>query len=146
MGSVPREINATQVGTRRAFPTPSIGLLLGLQVLDVLTTMIGLRLGGPEGSTFIGHLRPGGTNWCFPGLTWGGGDGTWQLLRKGRAGVRFLVSHPFRKTKRKGWGTGLYCWIMRATRWLGWCGKFSARRNFRGCGLARLSRWIGMRS
>jgi hypothetical protein len=49
MGSVPREINATQVGTRRAFPVPSIGLFLGLQVLDVLTTMIGLRLGAIGG-------------------------------------------------------------------------------------------------
>jgi hypothetical protein len=56
MGSVPREINAIQAGARRAFPTPSIGLFLGLQVLDVLTTMIGLHLGAEEGSTFIGRL------------------------------------------------------------------------------------------
>ena len=35
---------------------PSIGLFLGLQVLDVLTTVIGLRLGAQEGSNFIGHL------------------------------------------------------------------------------------------
>ena len=56
MGSVPREIDATQAGTRRGFPTPSIGLFLALQVLDVFTTMIGLRLGAKEGSTFIGHL------------------------------------------------------------------------------------------
>ena len=37
-------------------PTPSIGLFLGLQVLDVLTTLMGLHLGAHEGSTFIGHL------------------------------------------------------------------------------------------
>jgi hypothetical protein len=56
MGPVPQAINATQAGTRRAFPTPSIGLFLGLQIVDVLTTLIGLHLGAEEGSTFIGHL------------------------------------------------------------------------------------------
>jgi len=39
-----------------AFPTPSIGLFLGLQILDVLSTLIGLHLGAQEGSSFIGHL------------------------------------------------------------------------------------------
>lgn len=43
-------------GLRRLFPEPSIGLFLCLQVLDVLTTLIGLRLGAEEGSSFIGHL------------------------------------------------------------------------------------------
>lgn len=38
------------------FPTPSIGLFLGLQILDVLTTLIGLHFGAQEGSSFIGHL------------------------------------------------------------------------------------------
>lgn len=37
-------------------PTPSIGLFLGLQVLDVLTTLVGLHFGAHEGSTFVGHL------------------------------------------------------------------------------------------
>jgi len=43
-----------------AFPTPSIGLFLGLQVLDVLTTMVGLHFGAREGSSFIGHLLESG--------------------------------------------------------------------------------------
>ena len=40
----------------RDFPAPSITLFLGLQVLDVLTTLVGLHLGAKEGSTFIGQL------------------------------------------------------------------------------------------
>jgi len=42
--------------SERAFPTPSIGLFLGLQILDVLTTVVGLQHGAREGSNFIGHL------------------------------------------------------------------------------------------
>jgi hypothetical protein len=42
------------------FPTPSIGLFLGLQILDVLTTMVGLHFGAQEGSSFIGHLLESG--------------------------------------------------------------------------------------
>jgi uncharacterized protein DUF5658 len=53
---LPQEIDSTQIGIPTAFPTPSIGLFLGLQVLDVLTTLIGLHLGAQEGSTFIGRL------------------------------------------------------------------------------------------
>ncbi len=40
----------------REFPTPSIGLFLTLQILDVGTTLIGLHFGAREGSSFIGHL------------------------------------------------------------------------------------------
>jgi hypothetical protein len=43
-------------GIRRLFPEPSIGLFLCLQVLDVLTTLIGLRMGAQEGSSYIGRL------------------------------------------------------------------------------------------
>ena len=57
---MPQEINSTQVGIPNAFPAPSIGLFLGLQVLDVITTMIGLHFGAQEGSTFIGHLLQSG--------------------------------------------------------------------------------------
>jgi hypothetical protein len=53
---VPQEITATQAAIPKSFPVPSIGLFLALQVLDVLTTLIGLHLGAHEGSTFIGHL------------------------------------------------------------------------------------------
>lgn len=31
-------------------------MFLGLQILDVLTTVVGLHLGAHEGSSFIGHL------------------------------------------------------------------------------------------
>jgi hypothetical protein len=57
--AVPQEIqeaNPTPVVNPKTFPVPSVGLFLGLQILDVLTTMAGLRLGAHEGSTFIGHL------------------------------------------------------------------------------------------
>jgi hypothetical protein len=37
-----------------------MGLFLGLQILDVVTTMVGLHLGAQEGSTFIGHLLQSG--------------------------------------------------------------------------------------
>jgi hypothetical protein len=40
----------------KSFPTPSFGLFVILQMLDVLTTVLGLRLGAQEGSTFIGQL------------------------------------------------------------------------------------------
>jgi hypothetical protein len=51
-----QEINTTTVRISNPFPVPSIGLFLGLQILDVLTTLIGLHYGAQEGSTFIGHL------------------------------------------------------------------------------------------
>jgi hypothetical protein len=43
-----------------ALPTPSIVLFLGLQILDVLTTLVGLHFGAQEGSSFIGRLLGGG--------------------------------------------------------------------------------------
>lgn len=42
--------------TRREFPTPSLAVFFSLQALDVLTTMIGLRLGAAEASVFVGRL------------------------------------------------------------------------------------------
>lgn len=53
---MPVEITSTSVGIPQRFPALSISLFLGLQVLDVLTTLWGLHLGAQEGSTFIGHL------------------------------------------------------------------------------------------
>lgn len=44
----------------REFPAPTIGLFLGLQVLDILTTLIGLHYGAHEGSTYVGHLLQAG--------------------------------------------------------------------------------------
>jgi hypothetical protein len=40
----------------KELPTPSLSLFVALQLLDVLTTMIGLRAGAREGSAFIGQL------------------------------------------------------------------------------------------
>src|SRR6266567_7310674 len=40
----------------RSFPRPSLTLFIALQVLDLLTTMIGLEMGAAEGSVFIGRL------------------------------------------------------------------------------------------
>jgi hypothetical protein len=40
----------------RPFPRPSLSLFVALQVLDLLTTMIGLQLGAVESSVFIGRL------------------------------------------------------------------------------------------
>ncbi|HUK15403.1 MAG TPA: DUF5658 family protein [Bryobacteraceae bacterium] len=41
---------------RREFPTPSLTAFVTLQSLDILTTLIGLRVGASEGSIFISHL------------------------------------------------------------------------------------------
>lgn len=41
---------------RREFPAPSLIAFVSLQTLDVLTTLIGLRVGASEGSIFISRL------------------------------------------------------------------------------------------
>jgi hypothetical protein len=41
---------------RREFPQPSLTAFVSLQTLDILTTLIGLRVGASEGSIFISHL------------------------------------------------------------------------------------------
>ena len=41
---------------RREFPTPSLTVFVTLQSLDILTTLIGLRVGASEGSIFISRL------------------------------------------------------------------------------------------
>ena len=41
---------------RREFPRASITTFLALQVLDILTTLIGLQVGAREASIFIGRL------------------------------------------------------------------------------------------
>ena len=40
----------------RPFPAPSLTVFVALQVLDILTTLLGLRLGGREASLFLGQL------------------------------------------------------------------------------------------
>ena len=46
---------------RREFPTPSMTVFFSLQALDVVTTLLGIRLGAGEASFFIGHLMKLGT-------------------------------------------------------------------------------------
>jgi len=41
---------------RKDFPAPSITVFVVLQTLDVLTTLIGLRVGAQEASIFVGKL------------------------------------------------------------------------------------------
>lgn len=41
---------------RREFPAPSLAVFVSLQTLDILTTLIGLRVGASEGSIFISRL------------------------------------------------------------------------------------------
>ncbi|HWC96398.1 MAG TPA: hypothetical protein VG456_06610 [Candidatus Sulfopaludibacter sp.] len=41
---------------RREFPAPSLPVFFGLQALDVVTTLLGLRVGASEASFFVGQL------------------------------------------------------------------------------------------
>ena len=41
---------------RRDFPAPSLSVFVALQVLDMLTTLLGLEMGAQEASLFLGHL------------------------------------------------------------------------------------------
>jgi hypothetical protein len=41
---------------RREFPVPSLSVFFILQVLDILTTLIGLSMGAREASVFVGRL------------------------------------------------------------------------------------------
>jgi hypothetical protein len=45
---------------RRAFPAPSLTVFVALQVLDILTTLMGLQMGAQEGSMFLGRLMRAG--------------------------------------------------------------------------------------
>ena len=47
-------------GLRRHFPTPSLTVFVVLQVLDILTTLLGLQLGAREGSMFLSRLMHAG--------------------------------------------------------------------------------------
>jgi hypothetical protein len=41
---------------RRTFPEPSLTVFVALQVLDILTTLIGLQMGAQEASFFLSRL------------------------------------------------------------------------------------------
>jgi hypothetical protein len=44
------------LGLPRTFPTPSLSVFVALQVLDMLTTLLGLEMGAKEASLFLGSL------------------------------------------------------------------------------------------
>jgi hypothetical protein len=44
----------------RPFPAPSLTVFVALQILDIATTLIGLRMGASESSFFIGRLMHAG--------------------------------------------------------------------------------------
>ncbi len=46
--------------SRKEFPAPSLTVFVALQTLDILTTLIGLRVGATEGSFFVGRLMRAG--------------------------------------------------------------------------------------
>jgi hypothetical protein len=46
---------------RREFPAPSLTVFFSLQALDLITTLIGLRVGAQEGSYFVSRLMHLGT-------------------------------------------------------------------------------------
>jgi len=46
---------------RREFPAPSLTVFFSLQALDLVTTVIGLRVGASEGSYFVSRLMHLGT-------------------------------------------------------------------------------------
>ena len=41
---------------RRGFPEPSLTIFLALQILDILTTLLGLQVGAQESSIFLQRL------------------------------------------------------------------------------------------
>lgn len=45
---------------RREFPAPSLTVFVALQTLDVLTTLLGLKVGAGEASFFVGRLMQAG--------------------------------------------------------------------------------------
>ncbi len=44
------------LGMHRPFPAPSLTVFVVLQVLDILTTLLGLQMGAREASLFLGTL------------------------------------------------------------------------------------------
>jgi hypothetical protein len=45
---------------RRPFPQPSLTVFVILQVLDILTTLMGIQMGAHEASVFVGQLMNAG--------------------------------------------------------------------------------------
>ena len=50
----------TLLSGRTSFPAPSLTIFVTLQVLDILTTLLGLQMGAQEGSMFLGRLMRAG--------------------------------------------------------------------------------------
>jgi len=60
-GGYPHTRGGMFANFRREIPAPSITVFVCLQALDVLTTLIGLKLGASEASFFVGQLMRVGT-------------------------------------------------------------------------------------
>src|SRR5690348_8046667 len=50
----------TPLGFGKPFPQPSLTVFVILQVLDILTTLIGIAMGAREASIFVGQLMNAG--------------------------------------------------------------------------------------
>jgi hypothetical protein len=50
----------TLLSGRTSFPAPSLTIFVTLQVLDILTTLLGIQMGAQEGSMFLGRLMRAG--------------------------------------------------------------------------------------
>src|SRR5215469_9190304 len=50
----------TPQGLRRPFPQPSLTVFVILQVLDIVTTLMGIQMGAREASIFVGQLMNAG--------------------------------------------------------------------------------------
>ena len=70
----------------RPHPRPSLIVFVALQSLDILTTLIGLRIGASEGSMFIGSVMRAGP---FAGL----------LISKLFAALLVTVALKFRRPR-----------------------------------------------
>ena len=51
-----RRVTDRPAWTHRPFPAPSLTVFVALQVLDMLSTLLGLQMGAREASLFLGHL------------------------------------------------------------------------------------------
>ena len=98
------EVNSKPTQVAMAFPT-SLGLFLGLQVLDVVTTVIGLRLGAQEGSTFIGRLLESGP---LSGLI------VSKILAAGLAGIALFLNRKRILVFLNIWFGGVVVWNLLA--------------------------------
>ncbi|MBZ5579243.1 MAG: DUF5658 family protein [Acidobacteriia bacterium] len=95
----------------REFPAPSLGMFVVLQTLDVLTTLIGLRVGAQEASLFVGRLMSIGP---VAGL----------LISKILGVALVALALKFKRTRvivfLNYWFAGVVSWNLATIVWVGW--------------------------